>query len=39
MDPKDEVAMLKDDAEAVKSELDAIHRRISELESQQAPES
>jgi len=32
--PEDEVNMLKVEADAVKSELDAIHKRIEELESE-----
>lgn len=34
MEPKDEVEMLKDDAKAIENELNAIHKRIEELESQ-----
>ena len=38
MNPEDEVNMLKGEADAVKSELDAINRRINELQSE-SPES
>ena len=34
MNPEDEVTMLKGDAEAMKRDLDAIHKRIEELESE-----
>ena len=34
MNPEDEVNMLKGEADAVKSELDAINRRIEELQSE-----
>jgi len=34
MKPEDEVNMLKGEADAVKSELDAINRRIEELQSE-----
>ena len=34
MKPEDEVNMLKGDADAIKSELDAINKRIEELESE-----
>ncbi|MBN1851004.1 MAG: DUF5320 domain-containing protein [Deltaproteobacteria bacterium] len=34
MTPEEEVNMLRDDAGAIKSELDAINKRIEELESQ-----
>ena len=34
MNPENEVAMLKDEAAAAKDELDAIYKRIEELESQ-----
>ena len=32
--PEDELSMLKDDAAAIKSDLEAINRRINEIESQ-----
>ncbi len=38
MSPEEETQMLKNDAEAIKRELDAINRRIGELEAQ-SPES
>ena len=34
MKPEDEVNMLKGDADAIKSELDAINKRIEELQSE-----
>ena len=33
MKPEDEMNMLRDDAGAIKNELDAINKRIEELES------
>jgi hypothetical protein len=33
MNPQDEADMLKNDAEQMKQELDAIHKRIEELEA------
>jgi len=38
MEPKDEAVMLRDEANAMKSELDAINKRLEELEAQ-SPES
>lgn len=34
MDPKEEVNMLKDEADALQSELDAVNKRVQDLESQ-----
>jgi hypothetical protein len=34
MKPEDEVNMLRDEAEAMKNELDSINKRIKDLESQ-----
>ena len=34
MKPEDEVSMLKDEAAAIKNDLDTIYKRIEELESQ-----
>jgi hypothetical protein len=34
MDPKEEVGMLRDEADSLQAELDSINRRIQELESQ-----
>ena len=34
MKPEDELDMLKDESAAIKNELDAINKRIEELESQ-----
>jgi predicted nucleic acid-binding Zn-ribbon protein len=34
MAPEDEMAMLKEDANAIRDELDAINKRIEELQSQ-----
>jgi hypothetical protein len=36
MSPEDEINMLKEDAHAVKNDLDAINKRIQDLESQSA---
>jgi hypothetical protein len=33
MDPRDEMNMLKDEAEALRSELDTVNKRIEDLES------
>lgn len=38
MNPNEEVNMLKGEAEAMKNELDAVNKRIEELESQSAKE-
>jgi ubiquinone biosynthesis protein UbiJ len=38
MAPEDEVAMLKEDASAIKDELDAINKRLEELQSQRTEE-
>jgi predicted nucleic acid-binding Zn-ribbon protein len=38
MAPEDEMAMLKEDANAIRDELDAINKRIEELESQKTAE-
>ena len=34
MKPEDELSMLKDEATAIKNDLEAINRRINEIESQ-----
>jgi predicted nucleic acid-binding Zn-ribbon protein len=38
MAPEDEMAMLKEDANAIRDELDAINKRIEELQSQRTEE-
>jgi hypothetical protein len=38
MAPEEEIAMLKEDANAIKGELDAINKRLEELQSQRTEE-